>query len=216
MVLLGHFTLFPLVFPLAPTMGVVLMMVELRVDGFKLFELVRRPLPRNAEDIGYWLHVIGFISWTSMFTNAGLVVFTLGSFDQYFGTLPRWVYFAFFAGVLCLFKVLVQALVPDVPEMISIAEDHHTFIRQKMDQSYGQGANRKKEEVHLSALDLSIDNASSGQWRDPAEFGITQARLARRVAGLKRRQSSKKGTVAATATFVSGTAGGAALAEGAL
>jgi len=212
MILLGHFTLFPLVFPLAPTMGFILLLVELRVDGFKLFELVRRPLPRSAEDIGNWFYVIMAISWTSMFTNVGLVVFTLGAFDEYFGDLPRWVYFVFLAGVLSLFKVFLQIVVPDVPHCVTIAEEHSDHVRAQIDKTYAEDVPHVQEKVHLAALDLTVDDANTGQWRDPAEFGISTTRIRKRLQAIRKRRK-KKAHAAAAAAFVAGAGSGAAAAN---
>ncbi|EEQ98162.1 hypothetical protein Pmar_PMAR001977 [Perkinsus marinus ATCC 50983] len=52
--LYGYMTLFSLAFPLAPLIGVALAALETRVDGFKMFHLVRRPMPANAPNIGSW------------------------------------------------------------------------------------------------------------------------------------------------------------------
>jgi len=191
-ILFGHMTLFSLVFPLAPAMGFILLSVELKVDGFKLFELVRRPLPRNAEDIGNWFNMISALTWTAMFTNGGLVVFTMGAFDDppgYFGNLPRWVYFVFLAGTMCMIKILAGLIIPDIPEEISVAEEHHDFLRGQVDTRETTPVERQAQEVlDLAALDLSIDHANTGQFREPQEFGITPQRLLRRVDAIKRRR----------------------------
>jgi len=195
--LLGHFTLFSLVFPLAPAMGFFLLIVEVRVDGFKLFELVRRPLPRNAEDIGHWFYVLSAISWTSMFSNSGLVVFTLGAFDSppgYFGDLPRWVYFVFLSGALCLFKTGAMLLIDDCPWRIRIAEAHHEWVRDRVDE-FDKPHDDKPlgvEEVDVGALDLTVDDANAGQFRDPGDFGITVDRILRRMKSIKRRNTKTK------------------------
>lgn len=194
--LLGHFTLFSLVFPLAPTLGSLLLLVELRVDGFKLFELVRRPLPRNAEDIGNWFHVMSALTWTAMFTNAGLVVFTFGAFDDppgYFGDLPRWVYFIFLSGALCCFKVATMILIEDVPSSIQVAEEHHAWLRSQVDND-AASTERPQEEVDLAALDLTVDDANTGAFRDPANFGIPIAKIRRRLAAIRKRRKSKRPT----------------------
>jgi len=197
MVLLGHFTLFSLVFPLAPTLGCILITTEIRVDGFKLFELVRRPLPINAEDIGYWYHVVAGISWLAMVTNSALVVYTFGSFDSppgYFGELPQGVYFVFLFGSLAMFKLFCGELIPDVPDSVIIAEEHQEWLSARLDEDISGGdANltNKPEEVDIASLDLTVDTANTGQWRAPEEFGLTIPKLKQRVREIKRRKLKK-------------------------
>jgi len=195
MILLGHFTLFSLVFPLAPALGWVLITTEIRVDGFKLFELVRRPLPINAEDIGTWYHVVAGLSWLSMFTNSALVVFTFGSFDNppgYFGNLPQGVYFVFLFGALALFKFICGELIPDEPECVTVGEEHFAWLLEKMHEDLDvDPAAIKPAEVDLACLDLSVDNANTGQWRAPEEFGMTIPKLEQRVRNMKLRKRKK-------------------------
>ena len=50
-ILFGYVTLFSVVFPLAPVAGVALLILEMRVDGLKLFQMVRRPLPLASANI---------------------------------------------------------------------------------------------------------------------------------------------------------------------
>lgn len=215
MILLGHFTFFPLVFPLAPAMGFVLLLVELRVDGLKLFELVRRPLPRSAEGIGNWFNVIGAISWTSMFTNCGLVVYTLGAFDDppgYFGNLPRWVYFIFLAGCMLSFKAFAAFVVPDVPHNIILSEAHQDWVRNKLvEDRMTDKSMVVRDTVSISAVNLDVDDANTGQWRDPAEFGLSVARVLQRVSSMKKRQKMNKKVNVAGAAFVAGAGSGAAV-----
>merc|ERR1712187_9121 len=134
--LICHITFCSAVFPLAPALGFVLLLVEIRVDGFKLFELVRRPLPVSAENIGNWIFVLQTISWLSLFSNAGLLAFTLGSFDNLGLSdyqLPNWVFCLFFAVALSALKLGLSILIPDLPDSVRIAEEHQAWIRQEVD-----------------------------------------------------------------------------------
>lgn len=54
LILYGYVTLFVVAFPLAPLLGLINNIVEIRVDSFKLMHECSRPIPMGAEDIGAW------------------------------------------------------------------------------------------------------------------------------------------------------------------
>jgi len=63
-------------FPLAPLIALIAGIIELRVDGYKLTDIVRRPLPSGSSGIGNWLQILRFLSFVGIFTNATIIVFT--------------------------------------------------------------------------------------------------------------------------------------------
>ena len=73
----GYATLFSAAFPLAPLLAFTNNLVEIRVDGWKLLQLCRRPEPSGAEDIGSWYAILDTIASLSIITN-GLLVFFVG------------------------------------------------------------------------------------------------------------------------------------------
>lgn len=52
LVLYGYVTLFVVAFPLAPLLGLINNLVEIRVDSFKLLYNCARPIPQGAQHIG--------------------------------------------------------------------------------------------------------------------------------------------------------------------
>jgi hypothetical protein len=49
---------------------------EIRVDAWKLCQLMRRAEPRSAEDIGTWQSILEITSIFAIFINSALVAFT--------------------------------------------------------------------------------------------------------------------------------------------
>ena len=79
----GYMTLFVGVLPLIPLLAFISNYLEIRVDGFKLLNNFRRPIPKSAQDIGSWYHVFQTISTISIFTNAAFVFYTGDYFDHW-------------------------------------------------------------------------------------------------------------------------------------
>jgi Calcium-activated chloride channel len=52
LILYGYVSLFVVAFPLAPLLGLINNIVEIRVDIFKLLHNSSRPIARGCEDIG--------------------------------------------------------------------------------------------------------------------------------------------------------------------
>jgi uncharacterized membrane protein len=50
----GYTAMFVTALPIAALFAVVSNIVEIRADGWKLFNLHQRPVPKAAEDIGTW------------------------------------------------------------------------------------------------------------------------------------------------------------------
>jgi len=177
---------------LAPLLGFLLLLVELRVDGCKIYHLLRRPHPHAAEDIGSWYIVLEAVSWMGLVTNSMLNVFTMGSFDSppgYFGTFPQGVYFAFNAGGLALAKVALSLLLPEMPSSVEVATSHQDWLRIQLDHS-GDARKAARSKVDLRALDLTVDDAAQGLMRDPREFGTTAHQVcARYTRATKHRHS---------------------------
>lgn len=191
MILFGYITLFSVVFPLAPLMGSAVLQVESRVDGLKMYEVVRRPYPSSAETIGSWYRILDAMSWISMICNSALVCYTFGHFDNppgYFGNKGRSFYFMGLVAMLVCARVLLAVLVPDVPENIHIIEQHQEWIRDCLEQ---EDKPHIREAVDIRALDLVIDQPESGELRDPLEFGVTTEAVRNRVSRLHKLHGTK-------------------------
>lgn len=54
----GYVVMFAVAFPLAPLIAFVMVVIEVRIDAYKLCYLTRRPFPIPAQDIGVWYPII--------------------------------------------------------------------------------------------------------------------------------------------------------------
>jgi anoctamin-10/anoctamin-7 len=54
----GYVVLFGAVWPVVVLLALVELIIEIRVDAFKLCTVLRRPLPKGCEDIGTWGHFL--------------------------------------------------------------------------------------------------------------------------------------------------------------
>ncbi|KAF1409228.1 Anoctamin-9, partial [Spheniscus humboldti] len=66
-------TIFVAAFPLAPLLAFCNNLFEIRLDAIKMMRLCRRMVPRKANDIGIWLHVLEAIGILAVIGN-GLVI----------------------------------------------------------------------------------------------------------------------------------------------
>ncbi|ETW01549.1 hypothetical protein H310_06204 [Aphanomyces invadans] len=67
-------TLFAVMCPFNPVLSFVHYSLELRVNGFKLLTLCRRPRPRGAENLGIWYTVMHWVLNVAVVTNSWLLV----------------------------------------------------------------------------------------------------------------------------------------------
>lgn len=78
----GYVVLFCAAFPLTPLLALIELIIEIKVDAWKLCKLTLRPRPYRAEDIGVWRSVVLTISFIAAFTNAALIIFASPAFIE--------------------------------------------------------------------------------------------------------------------------------------
>ena len=79
----GFIVLFAPAFPLAALLGWVNNICRIKVDGYKLCAMHRRPLYACAEDIGSWMLVLQCISATAILSNAVIIAYSCPSLSDY-------------------------------------------------------------------------------------------------------------------------------------
>jgi hypothetical protein len=205
LIMYGYAVLFAAVYPLAPLLCALLFIVELRVDSFKLFNIVQRPFPKRAASIGAWKSILTTLSWLGAFSNALLLTYTFGVFKGLeFQEQPIPDVFALFAFVVIIVscKMLVGVLVPDEPESVTTALRRHAYlIRQLLGFSNSQAKLMQGKEGKLG-VKLTIDAPDSGQLREPSEFGMLKGnskKMLTRSKTLNEINAKSKGIVAAGA-----------------
>jgi len=100
-------------FPLAPFIALVMGIIEVRVDGYKLTDIARRPVPFGSSGIGNWLQILRFLSAVGILTNATIIVFTstMVKIDELEHAWFIWLIIV--AGLLIL-KVCIRYMIPEV------------------------------------------------------------------------------------------------------
>jgi hypothetical protein len=187
MVYFGHVSLFSLVFPFAPLIVLVLLIMELRVDGHKLFYTMRRPLPKNAGSIGAWHFTFQFITWVSVITNSLILVWGMDNHnlswvkDAAPGT--KWFMIMCIILLLVVFKSIIIIGVPDVPTAVSTLVEHRKWVCQQLSSN---NVAMNPRHIILHTLDTCIHsvysehrsftvNAIRTKARDGTEFVTSRA-----------------------------------------
>ena len=114
----GYVVLFSAAFPIVPLLAVCEILLEIRVDAWKLCRLTRRPFPDQAEDIGVWYYIIQSVSYIGAITNAGLIVFTGQLFHGLDGQ-AQWLVFVGIEHILLASKFLISVAIPDEPSVVT-------------------------------------------------------------------------------------------------
>ena len=129
----GYLTLFALAFPLSSILAFVGLWLEMFTDKIKLINLVRRPIPFAANDIGSWWNIFSAICVIAIFSNTALFCFTANTFKNWDAVKDyNYVIFAVIVIILLIFRSQLQTWIPDVPEKIEILQARHEFIVEKL------------------------------------------------------------------------------------
>jgi anoctamin-10/anoctamin-7 len=148
MIQYGYATLFVASFPLAPIMAFFSNYIELLVDGWKLCQLHRRPIPKGAQDIGTWMGILEVMGFLSVLTNVGMICFT-GEFLDGYSLVIKFAAFLILEHILLGIKSLVGFIIPDVPEDVETQLARQEFIVSKVI------LNMKDDELDMDELGVS-------------------------------------------------------------
>lgn len=113
----GYVALFGTALPILPLLLLIEIIFEIRVDAWKLCNLMKRADPHRSEDIGVFKDIIVIMAYAGATNNTGLIVFTSGAIQNFFS------YTEVVAGVETL---VVPSL--SVTLMVFIALEHFMLI----------------------------------------------------------------------------------------
>lgn len=116
----GLMMLFAASFPLAPLLALLLNLIDLRIDAWRMLWWYQRPLAIIAEDIGTWYVILQFVNFVGVVSNAFLIAFTSHWGTQFSTVGKLWVVIGFEHIVFSL-KFLLAYLIPDTPASVSLA-----------------------------------------------------------------------------------------------
>ncbi len=109
----------------------VILLLEMRVDAWKLCQQCRRPEPRSVEDIGTWLTILEVVSFAAVVVNSGLVAFTGDNTINYPWYSRVWIFFGMSAGIQGV-KHLIAISVPDTPLEVEIQIKRNEYFIDKI------------------------------------------------------------------------------------
>lgn len=115
----GFTVLFVGAFPLAPTLALVSGYIRIRIDGWKLCQAHRRPIPKIAEDIGTWQAMIEILGLIGVIYNFGLIIFT-SSYTANIKYEFRWLIFLTIEHVTFLLKYILSEIIDDIPYDVQV------------------------------------------------------------------------------------------------
>jgi len=115
----GYVALFVTALPIAPFFAYISVLFDLRASAFQLLKSYQRPEAQAAEDIGAWQTIFEVIGGASILTNAGIMIFTMTTFNSY-STEGRFFMFIGFQWVCIGLQVLIAAAIPDIPEKVTV------------------------------------------------------------------------------------------------
>lgn len=79
-IIYGFIINFSIAFPFATLLGLVLAIIEIRVDAIKLTYLSKRPFPYSSDSIGIWFYIIIVSNVIGAATSSGILIFTANVF----------------------------------------------------------------------------------------------------------------------------------------
>jgi hypothetical protein len=208
----GYAVLFAAVYPPAPLLCAMLFIVELRVDGFKIFNIVQRPFPKRAASIGAWKSIVTTLSWLGAFSNALLLTYTFEVFKEVkFGDqpVPSGAAFFAFAVLIIAFKLLIAVLVPDDPQSVMTVLQRQEHLTRKLLGFSSSDARLMQGTTGALKVNMAIDDPDSGQTREPTEFGMLVGKSLKMLSrseqyrDKERRGSRQAGVMAAGAGLAS-------------
>ena len=110
----GFVSMFIAACPIIPVLALLENIAEIRIDAFKLTDLVARPYPELVQDVGSWGNFMLIMGFLSVCSNAGLMLFTAQDFVTWtvYQQLVAW-----FVIVVALSAVgvMLWVCIPNVP-----------------------------------------------------------------------------------------------------
>jgi hypothetical protein len=112
----GYVALFGSSLPLLPLLALVEIVLEIRVDAWKICTLTKRSHPYRSETIGVWRTIILAVAYAGAFTNSGIIFITL---DMLTDKQMKILGFIALEHLMIVGMHLINVAVPDDPKMVT-------------------------------------------------------------------------------------------------
>lgn len=113
----GFIALFGASFPLIAVLALFEIILEIRVDSWKLCNLIRRPEPIKSEEIGIWKNIIVTIAYIGVFTNSGIIIFSSGLMNDW-KFEDKCIIFVILEHVLMCVIIVLKYYINDKPDKV--------------------------------------------------------------------------------------------------
>ena len=102
-------------------------------DKYKILQLVRRPIPLAAKNIGKWKNIFSIISVISIFSNTAIFCYTSPTFI-YWSELAQYrhIFYGSIVLGLLIIRDQIQSWIPDTPKSYEIIQQRHDYIISKI------------------------------------------------------------------------------------
>lgn len=113
----GYISLFGAALPILPVLALIELMLEIRVDAWKICNLVKRPPPNRSKDIGVWRSIIMIVTYAGAITNSGIIFITIGFFKD--DLLTQILGFISLEHLILAGILIIGIIIPDVPSVVT-------------------------------------------------------------------------------------------------
>jgi len=115
----GYVVLFSSAFSLLPVIALVVNLVVIKLNSWRLCILCKRPYPEMAKSIGIWGYMISTLSLLGAFSNAGIMLLTYDIFANDDNTWQiKCVTFLSFEVLIIVFKFIVESAYSKTPSSV--------------------------------------------------------------------------------------------------
>jgi hypothetical protein len=168
----GFTVLFVGAFPLAPFLALISGYIQIRIDGWKLCQAHRRPIPKIAEDIGTWQYMIEVLGIVGVIYNFGLIIFTSTYLDN-LRWEARWVIFLTIEHVTLVLKYILSAVIEDIPYDVAIQTERTAFLVSKVLNNIPDDVPDADFKIANSSTNIVIEEIDT-DWNEP-QYGVKDA-----------------------------------------
>ncbi|KAJ3192046.1 Anoctamin-7 [Irineochytrium annulatum] len=174
----GYVTMFVTAFPIAPLFALVNNFFEEKSDSYKFLEVLRRPPPVPAQDIGIWEDVLQLCSFIAVTSNGLLVAFSSVAFyERYLKPNDPTQWIAIRLAFLMFWHLgvygiwfIVAWMIPDKPKIVKISQEREQYLEEVAIDPNAEVADETLETdgrghmsslVDISALESEVADAIS-------------------------------------------------------
>jgi len=123
----GFVVMFGNVVPVVAVVAMLSNLIQIRTDGWKLVNTMKRPFPVEASDIGAWSQVQDILAWIAVFTNVGVCVISSQLFTEY-DTMQRLCIFFVAEHILVAFKLIIERTIAKVPRSVIVNRKKQEYV----------------------------------------------------------------------------------------